>query len=291
MTSHWGEIIENETAGPAEAIDVSSDIERAITSDLFPNYNYDGDLMLRNLDINLPPMDPLVMHTIALHKYDNDMAEKINLADVAMDVMIMTPNDEDLLIPPMPEIQFKHKPNCLNFIPRDFTDFSKGIDVEMPELSKNVVREILNKCIATLFAHIGYETSYQSVLDVLVDVVDMFYKNLCTKLRETVEDEENHQCTGFPNAIEKVLVDMGMGGAKSLHEYYQNRVIKYMHIMEMRCLESVDHYRKLLAVESPPPNLFQEISEVKKEQDCDEIIDVTDVHTSESPPPDRKSVV
>lgn len=41
-----------------------------------------------------------------------------------------------------------------------FSDFTLGVDVEIPDLSRGVVRQILAKSIAVMFAHIGYESKF-----------------------------------------------------------------------------------------------------------------------------------
>lgn len=38
---------------------------------------------------------------------------------------------------------------------------------------------------------------------------------------------------------------MGMGGIKGLNDYYQNRVIKYINVLQKRCKELNNHYASL----------------------------------------------
>lgn len=41
--------------------------------------------------------------------------------------------------------------------------FTYGWDTEIPELSEAVTKKILTKCVATMFAHIGFESSIRFI--------------------------------------------------------------------------------------------------------------------------------
>lgn len=53
--------------------------------------------------------------------------------------------------------------------------------------------------------------------------------------------------------MEKVLVETGMGGVNGLHDYYQNRIVKYISVLQKRCKELNDHYTSLLIPKSSAP--------------------------------------
>lgn len=76
---------------------------------------------------------------------------------------------------------------------------------------------MLAKSIATMFAHIGFESKYRfclynqclsrfslivdthlSVLDVLTDVLETFFQTICKKVVEATINEENGEDSGFP---------------------------------------------------------------------------------------------
>lgn len=46
--------------------------------------------------------------------------------------------------------------------------------------------------------------------------------------------------------MERVLTELGLGGVKGVHEYYQSRVVRYIRILQKRCHELNEHYAKLL---------------------------------------------
>ncbi|CAH1981088.1 unnamed protein product [Acanthoscelides obtectus] len=221
----------------------------------------------------LPAQDPLVHYTISLHKYVDDMTEMIRVAELATEKNIIPPEDA---VPPMPlkiKKEFTHKRNSLNYVPKDFTPFSCGLATEYPELSEAIVKNILAKSIATLFVHIGYETSHQSVLDLLIDIVEDFFKTVCFRIVKSVEEEEKGNTTSFPNIVEKVLTETGLGGIRGLSDYYQNRIIKYATVMENRCKELIDHYSTMLIPKTE--NLLDSSKMIRiKEEDAGEMFDV-----------------
>lgn len=97
----------------------------------------------------------MIRHAIALHKYANDIIEKIRLAEVVIESHVMPPQDVAPPLPEMPKVEIKHKRNKLNYIPKEFP-FHPEDDV--PEISDSVAKQAVTKAVATLFAHIGYES-------------------------------------------------------------------------------------------------------------------------------------
>ncbi|KAJ8985653.1 hypothetical protein NQ317_015149 [Molorchus minor] len=169
-------------------------------------------------------------------------------------------------MPVMPEIDVKHKTNSLNFMPTNSTTFSSEQTVNIPELSEPVLRNIVTKCVAIMFAHVGFETTHQSVLDVMTDVLENFFQIICQRIVECVEAEERGNGGDFPNVVEKVLTEMGMGGVKGLDDYYQNRVVKYINVLQKRCKELNDRYAVLLIPKAPSP-VDSKLIRVKVEED------------------------
>lgn len=243
MSRHWGEIQKTETN---EAINVNADIEKALHHFNLGEYTSEEDNTNDTLDTVLPSADPLVLYAISLHKYMNEMTEIIRLTELAVETNVIPSEDAAPKIPEMPDVKLLHKQNCFNYIPREETDFTRGIAHNIPNLGESVCKKLLNNSIAALFAQIGYETTHQSNLDILVDVVIDFYKLFCSKLKIAIDDEEFHQSSGFPNPIERVLTDIGMEGISGLHDYYQTRVIRYVTILQKRCKNLSNYYEKLM---------------------------------------------
>lgn len=118
-----------------------------------------------------------MMFSISLHKYLNDMTEKIRVAELAIESDVLPPKDAASPIPQFDGFQRKHKKNSLNYIPKEFTyvrvfaswkctewfvsrPFSLGEEVITPEISEAVAKQILIKSVAVMFAHIGYESNW-----------------------------------------------------------------------------------------------------------------------------------
>ncbi|KAJ8941137.1 hypothetical protein NQ318_004256 [Aromia moschata] len=278
-TKHWGEIPKSPRSDFFMP-DVTADIERSMDKFCLSEYQDETDVQTTE-QIILPPMDPLMLYAISLHKYTNDMTEMIRVAELAMETNLIPPEDAAPLMPIMPEINVKHTRNCLNFMPKESTSLSCGWESELPELSDILVKKILSKCVAVMFAHIGFETTHQSVMDLLTDVLESFFQKFCCKVADAIEDEDKGvNQTGFPNAVERVLTETGMGGVKGLNDYYQNSVVKYISVLQKRCKELNDYYAMLLIPKSPSPtDKFSKIIRVKVEEDEDVIeMDNPEVH-------------
>lgn len=46
--------------------------------------------------------------------------------------------------------------------------------------------------------------------------------------------------------VERVFVEIGLGGIRGLHDYYENRVVKYVNVLHKRTVELKNQYDKLL---------------------------------------------
>lgn len=62
-----------------------------------------------------------MMFSISLHKYLNDMTEKIRVAELAIESDVLPPKDAAPSIPEFNGFQRKHEQNSLNYIPKEFT--------------------------------------------------------------------------------------------------------------------------------------------------------------------------
>nr|CAI5840572.1 unnamed protein product [Callosobruchus analis] len=267
FSKHWGEIEDSEN----DVIpDITADIQRSMDACCLDEF--EDDCEKEHIEhIILPPQDTQVLYTISLHKYVDNMTEMIRVAELATEMNVIPAEDA---VPPMPlkiEKEFTNKRNNLNYVPKDFTPFSQGLDAEYPELSEAIVKNILAKSIATLFVHIGYETTHQSILDLLVDVVEHFFKTICLKITKSVEEEDKGNISSFPNIVEKVLTETGLGGIQGLNDYYQNRIVKYATVMEKRCKDLIDHYSTMLI---PRTDSMCESSNNIKGENAGEVIEV-----------------
>lgn len=268
--ARWGEIPEDPDDTPSLP-DVSGDIKKAMLKDCLDDYP-DGDNVLQVKDLILPPMDPLMIYAIQLHKWMNNITETIRVAELAIEMNVIPSADAKPPIPTMPDIKLQHKLNNLNFMPTPSPLESTESDgtLMVPEISEAIIKKILIKCVATMTAHIGFEESFQGVLDVLVDVLEQFLIKICDRFVSALNEEETLNSGGFPNAMERVLVEMGFGGAKGLYDYYQCRILKYINVLQKRCQELDKHYSELLLPKSESPmgeigKMFK--AEIKEEEE------------------------
>ncbi|KAK9688432.1 Bromodomain associated [Popillia japonica] len=250
LIKHWGEIEQK----PADVYipDVSLDIERSMNKFCLAEFDIEHDVDQKSEQLMLQPMDPLMLYAISLHKYANDITEMIRVAELAIELDLIPPKDVIPPLPEIPQVSCRHVGNNLNYIPKQFTAFSLGKEIDVPEISDAVAKQILIKCVATMTAHIGYETTHQSVLDLLTDVLQSFLIKISRHLKVAEEDEESGRLCGFPHIAERVLTELGMDGIRGLHDYYQSRIVKYIGILRKRCSDLNDHYAKLLIPKSPP---------------------------------------
>lgn len=273
----WGEF-KNEKAPVPEVPDVTEDIEKSMSQFCLAEFDteYDHiDLKVENL--MLGNVNPLMSYAIELHKHANDMVDMINVAKLAMESNLIPPRDASLPIPKMPDIEQKHKLNNLNYMQKDVPPVD-DFDVAVPEIGGTLAKEILSKCVATIFAHIGYETTYQSTLDILTDILVSFLQKVSSRLKIAKDDEQFHNVTGFPNTEERVLTELGLGGTKGIHDYYVTRIVKYIPILQQRCQDLIDEYEELLIQKGP---FFEQLSttdmvQVKVEKEDDTLVHFPD---------------
>ncbi|KAI4459401.1 staga complex 65 subunit gamma [Holotrichia oblita] len=277
LVKHWGEI--EQKLADVYIPDVSLDIERSMNKFCLAEFDVEHDVDQKSEQLVLQPMDPLMLYAISLHKYANDITEMIRVAELAIELDLIPPKDVIPPLPEIPQVSCRHVGNNLNYIPKQFTAFSLGKEIDVPEISEAVAKQILIKCIATMTAHIGYETTHQSVLDLLTDVLQSFLIKISRHLKVAAEDEESGRLCGFPHIAERVLTELGVGGIRGLHDYYQTRIVKYIGILRKRCCDLNDHYAKLLIPKSPPPiDKMNKMVRVKVEEEDVTEADNPEVH-------------
>ncbi|XP_022918049.1 STAGA complex 65 subunit gamma [Onthophagus taurus] len=277
--THWGEI-EREN-DDIFVPDITADVERSMNKFCLAEYdaNQDQHNLNKTEQITLQNMDPLIMYTINLHKHANDMTEMIRVAELAIESNLIPPEDAIPPIPDKPNLILRHSRNSLNYIPKRFTAFSLGKEIDVPEISYAGAKQVLIKCVAVLTAHIGFETTHQSVLDFLTEILEAFLLKLGEDLRVAIDDQKEGRLCGFPNPIERVLTELGLGGTKGLHDYYQNRVIKYIEVMQKRCRELNNYYTQLLIPRtSSPVDKLNRMVKVKVEEEDTSDFDNPEMH-------------
>jgi len=251
---HWGEFPKLITNSNNNFFmeEIKTEIERAMDPNSIPVMP-DHELEMEH--VILDPPCPLIQYAIKLHKHAAEMTDMIRVAELALESDLRPPDDAATPIPEMPDINFKHKRNSFNFLPVETSDFIEGKPVDYPELSNVTAKEFLSKSVVTMLAHIGFETTHNSVLLLLTDVLEMFMKKLCRKFKTECELEVTDGLGGFACFPDKALTELGLGGMIGLHDYYQNRVIKYIGTLRKRSAQLIEKYKRLLDNQDNPTNL------------------------------------
>ncbi|CAC5412499.1 SUPT7L [Mytilus coruscus] len=197
-------------------------------------------------------LDPLTAHTIRLVQH----AKKVRL----LISNLQTANQENRngdtdyqypTAPPIPEYTgppLKHnKYGHLPFVPKDYeSDFVKGKGEPPPVLDDVTCRRLVQRSVAAIFAHLGFDNCNESVLDTLSCILHEFYIQFTTHLRSAVDSKLLHGHAGFPDLIEQVFHEMKLGSVTNLNDYYQSRIINYSKNMEHTCQQLMQEYEKLM---------------------------------------------
>lgn len=97
----------------------------------------------------------------------------------------------------------------------------------MTELSWHSCRQLLYQAVATILAHAGFECANESVLETLTDVAHEYCLKFTKLLRFAVDREALLGQTPFPDVMEQVFHEVGIGSVLSLQKFWQHRVKDY----------------------------------------------------------------
>ncbi|CAC5425822.1 SUPT7L [Mytilus coruscus] len=149
-------------------------------------------------------LDPLTAHTIRLVQH----AKKVRLLISNLQTANQENRNGDTDIqyptaPPIPEYSgppLKHnKYGHLPFVPKDYeSDFVKGKGEPPPVLDDVTCRHLVQRSVAAIFAHLGFDNCNESVLDTLSCILHEFYLQFTTHLRSAVDSKLLHGHAGFP---------------------------------------------------------------------------------------------
>nr|CAD7575606.1 unnamed protein product [Timema californicum] len=82
----------------------------------------------------------------------------------------------------------------------------------------------------------------QTVLDTLTDVADSLLNKFAVALHNAFERERLRGPTGFPDIVERVFHEMGLGSILNLHDFYQTRIIHYHNFLKEGCISKTQSY-------------------------------------------------
>lgn len=109
--------------------------------------------------------------------------------------------------------------------------FLRGKGEPVTELSWPSCRPLLYQSVATILAHAGFESAQESVLETLTDLVHEHYMRLSRMLRVAVDREARLGASPFPDVVEQVFHEVGIGSVLALQRFWQVRIKDYHNYM------------------------------------------------------------
>lgn len=103
----------------------------------------------------------------------------------------------------------------------------RGKGEPVTELSWTSCRQLLYQSIATILAHAGFECANESVLETLTDIAHEYCLKFTKLLRFAVDREGRLGQTPFPDVMEQVFHEVGIGSVLSLQKFWQHRIKDY----------------------------------------------------------------
>lgn len=129
------------------------------------------------------------------------------------------------------------------------SDFYRGKGEPVTELSWNSCRQLLYQSVATGLAHAGFDSANESVLETLTDIAHEYCLKFTKLLRFTVDREARLGQTPFPDVMEQVFHEMGIGSVLTLQKFWQQRIKDYHSYMLQSSKQLSEEYEKLVSPE------------------------------------------
>ncbi|XP_071489559.1 STAGA complex 65 subunit gamma-like [Diadema antillarum] len=113
------------------------------------------------------------------------------------------------------------------------------------EIDSSVARQLTRRAAATICAHSGYDTSQESSLETLTDVLQEFLANTCKLLRVAVDREAHTGQTGFQDPLTQVFYEIGVGSRETLFNFWKTRIRDYHDRVTKRTEELREKYEEM----------------------------------------------
>ncbi|XP_043491669.1 uncharacterized protein LOC122517377 [Polistes fuscatus] len=214
----WGELPPRET-WKQEVItpDIIENVWRQVMDEA-NNTDCDYQIDRQPEYIQLPIGNLHVLNTINFHQQLRMMDEGTVLENLS--VIDGEDSQEESKVPS----------NLFRFLPADIeTDTFKNSST-VHHLTPETAHNLLRHAVIVLLAHIGFEFSSDLAVEMLTDIADHFLKRM-TLLLKVASEQEDH---GFPDAMERVLLETGIGGITAIHDYYQEYIIRFEENMKTK---------------------------------------------------------
>lgn len=262
MSSHWGEIpvtpdtesgiaaIEREQMTKLRPMDIEGPKLHQPSSRHYP-------ATTESLPAEKFQIDPLTLHTIRLIQHAKKLRSLIN--NITQQHQLQQSQDQKMLdydvsypdAPPIPEytgppVPRKSLQQPIPYMQKDLeSDFVRGKGGPAPNIDSVSCRQLLRRSVAAIFAHAGYDSCAESLLETLTDITHEYYLQFTKHLRAAADNQAQAGPSGFPDIIEQVFHELGIGSVTCLHDFYQKRVLNYHQHMEELCQQLDTEYEKL----------------------------------------------
>ncbi|KFR08793.1 STAGA complex 65 subunit gamma, partial [Nipponia nippon] len=209
------------------------------------------------LDIPSEPCS-LTIHTIQLIQHNRRLRSLITMAQAQNQQQaegIKTEDNEPLpscpASPPLPDdlLPLDSKTPKMPFQLRHSdpeSDFYRGKGEPVTELSWSSCRQLLYQSMATILAHTGFECANESVLETLTDIAHEYCLKFTKLLRFAVDREARLGHTPFPDVMEQVFHEVGIGSVLSLQKFWQHRIKDYHSYMLQVSKQLSEEYEKIV---------------------------------------------
>lgn len=216
-------------------------------------------ITVKSSPIELPKPN-LITHTIQLHAYSRQLSAIIDrteaaIYDGARIDSLSLPNP-----PAEPVIKMEHEAiPPINFLPKEYCDFSLGKGPVILPFTPESHKRALKQCAAIAIGHVGFAASTNTALNAVADSLDIYMTNMCKLMRTVVDREASGLNSGFPDIISKVFTELNVG---NIHDFYENRVIKYHEKIKSKSEEQRNHCEALTIGEIAPQLKLEEVPEL-----------------------------
>jgi len=200
-------------------------------------------------------MDPVVIHSIRLLQHIK------KLQAVAADTQNDIKSDPDTSAsnvgpipvydgPPIPDPTKKKVYTEENYN----RPFVRGEGETPPVIEEVTCRKLLRRSTAAICAHLSFESTSESVLETLTDMCHEFICQMTRHLAEAADRRATHGCLGFPDIMERVFHEMGLGSVSDLQTFYQQRVLNYHKRLIQQCETLMSQHNSQLKQSSGSPS-------------------------------------
>uniref|UniRef100_T1IY18 Bromodomain associated domain-containing protein n=1 Tax=Strigamia maritima TaxID=126957 RepID=T1IY18_STRMM len=188
--------------------------------------------------------DNIVIRTIKLIQHAKKLRTIVQSFQLQQENQAGKPIDVDgaFVYPPLPPMPLgvEEIPSLQESLYTEI-EHKAVVTVEMHRLDQQSAFQILNKAVAIICAHVGFEGATSSVLRILTDVIHDFYIKFTHSLRAAA-DKNN---IGFIDIFEQVSHEMSIGSLRSLQSFHEKRIVNYHNHVWKQCKQLMAEYERL----------------------------------------------